>query len=326
MLKKFISKGYFEKFHSENFFYLFDFKSRGVLFFSERFFNESFGIQIFFDDGGLNYLHDALTSKNGFSINHFFSNSVLLAIVQKDDLLDDDIAFLHQQKLKAVETNYIPYCFKEGYGLNYLSLKELDRVLNYLYYLSSLLENEIDDVVNAFEEEKMVLSFFNSKDYVYEVRYVNMLNLEKFPSKSKKNQSFIEDNMALYYSDDTYHLCQTYLPIKRTDKGSYSSILMLYSEQKKTYEYQLISCSPSRICDYVYAFLDDYFKLNGLPSTIKINHRKIFSVVYKTLIELNIDVSFERENNECDELLYELIEKLIDAPQKENSKTNQYIS
>lgn len=325
-MKQFISKGYFEQFNSENFFYLFDFKSRGVLFFSERFFNDSFGIQIFFDDSGLNYLHDALTSKNGFSINHFFSNAVLLAVVQKADLLEDDIDFLHQQKLKAVETNYIPYRFKEGYGLDYLSLKELDQVLNYLYYLSSLLENEKNDIIDAFDAEKIVLSFFNPNDLIYEVRYVGMLNLEKFPAKSKKNQSFIDDNCMLGFSNDTCSLCHAYLPIKKTAKASYPSILMLYSEEKKSYEYQLISCNPSRICDYVYGFLDDYFKKNGLPGTLKINHRKIFSSVYKTLTELNMDVFFERENDACDECMYELIEKLIDEPAKEIMKTYQYIS
>lgn len=326
VMKQFISKGYFELFHSENLFYLLDFKSKAVLFFSERFFNNSFGIQIFFDDSGLNYLHDAFTSEDGFSVNPFFSNAILLSVVPKGDLIEDDKQYLHQNKLRVTEQNFIPYRFKEGYGLDYLSLKELDKVLDYLYYLSSLLSNEKEDVIKAFEEQKMVFSFFNPEELVYEVRYSGMVNLESFPAKHAKNQDFIADNQLLNYTEDHCYLLHAYLPINKKSKDPYPSILMLYSEQKKSYRHQLIFCKPNRICDYIYAFLDDYFKENGIPTVITINDRKIYRWVQQTLQALNMEVYFKRENQEPDELVYELFEKILEEPHSENVNSFHYIS
>ncbi len=328
LLKRFIDKDYFKTYHPEDFFYFMDPKSKGILFFCDKIFNDSFGMQIFFNKDGFNFLHDALTTTDAFSINHFFSTAYLICITQKNSLTEEDIKFLHLHKINVCKQNYIPYGFKEGYGLDYLKLKELDMVLRYLYYLESLLLNEKNDVDEAFQNEQMPISFFDPEKLVYEVHYGGLMHLETFPPKKNINFDFVKDNQHISINEDTYYFFHTYFKaVEPENEEPYDSILMIYSLTKKTYEYQVIKCKPKEVVEYVYAFLDDYFKSHGIPSYLVCNHRKIYSWVYKTLRELNINLSFKREVDIVDEKLCELMGSLLEQIyDKELYETKKYIS
>lgn len=328
LLKKFIKKGYFKLFDSMDLFYLFDPTSRSILFFSDRIFNDSFGMQFFYGDAGINYLHDAFTTKDNFAINPFFVDTILLSMVSKKDIIPEDVEYLHRYKINITELNFIPYRYQEGYPIRYLNIKELDIVLKYCYYLDSLIENEKDDIIKAFAKEDIVLSMFHPKEYLYEVRYGTLANIETFPKKRKANQQFILDNQLLPLKEDTWHLLHAYLPNDSDNKQPYPTLLMLYSEQQDQFVHQVISCKPKKIVDYIEAFLDDSFKEHGLPTNLVINHRAIFSYMFETLKGLNIDVSFARENKELDEKIYDLFEDILagDGNSSQKSFNVNYVS
>ena len=311
IMLKMIKKGYFDKFASRDIFYLFDEKSRGVSIFSERIFNESYGIQFFFGMKGINYLHDALSSKTGFAINHFFSETVLMAIVKKADLSLEDVDYLHRNKLRICENNLIPFAFREGYGLGYLSNKQLGIVINYLYYLMSLIDNEMTDILENFSNSKMVLALYDTKQFLYEVRYVNMVNFEMLPNSKPINKDVVAEYEGSVYTDDICHFLHCYLPLEKEESKPFPSILLAYYENKDSYEFEIIDCEPKQITEYVYGFMDNCFKKKGLPTTVVLNNRQIYSMTNKTLKALNIDVQFERENEMVDSLFYDIIEEKI---------------
>ena len=313
LLKCFIKKQYFDIFSSNDLFYLFDQSNRAILSFCEKMFNSSYGLQMFFDNEGLNYLHDVFTSKSGFSVNHFFSNTIMLAFVPKKDLTLNDYDYLKKHKINVVkEYNFVPYCFKEGYGINYLSNKEFDKVISFLYYLNSLLKNEQTDILSAFETERIVMGFFDNVEMSYEVRYTGMVNLETFPTNKKANIPFIEEHDLTSYTDDVCHIGHCYFPVKNEFDDPFPSILIAYYEKIDEYYYSFIDCKPKNITDYIFGFIDEAFLAYGIPTNVIINNRKLYANVYKTLKKMGIDVTFERENETVDENLYSFIDSKLE--------------
>ena len=109
LLKKLQKKNCFQKFTTKDFFYFMDEKSRGILVFSEHLYKDGFGIQLFLNDDGLNYLHDILSTSEDMPINYFYSNCLLLGFIPKKDLLDDDLKFLRKNHIKlSQDYNLIP--------------------------------------------------------------------------------------------------------------------------------------------------------------------------------------------------------------------------
>lgn len=311
-LKKLISGKNFEKFNSRDLFFLMDEKTKGIVFFSETLLNDSFGLQFFFEEAGFNYLHDAYTTENGFSINHFFTDSILLCMTAKKDLTLDDMRFLRTNHFRILEeNNFIPYSFKEGYGLSYLSSRELDRCVAYMYYLMSLLKNELPDILEASRNERITVAAFDTTHLTYEVRYSRMVDLETFPSFKRMDKAFVKEFQNSTYVDDICHIAQCYLPIDKGMQEPYPSILLAYYEQKDIYTYQIIPCKPLQLPDYIYGFMDETFKEYGLPTNIKMNHRGLYAKCYKTLKQLNIDVRFQREYETVDNILYDVIDKEV---------------
>ncbi len=311
LFKKFVSKGYFEIFNSENLFFMADSKMMCIAFFAEKVFHNSYGIQFYFNQDGLNYLHDAYTTTTSYAINPVFSETTVVCFASRDDLLPEDIDFLHRQKLNVMSSNNLMmYRFKAGYRNRYLTSKELDGILDCFYYLSSLISNEEEDLEKAFEQDKMALAVFNNKEMLYEIRYTDLFNLERFPKNHPCNDEFVTENQQWKFTDDTCYLVHSYIPTNRVRQKFYPSILMMYSEQKNDYVYQIISCLPTKICDYVCAFLEDYFRKYGRPNKIVIDSRKIYAYLYETFKKLSIDVVFKRESELLEESIIEMYEKI----------------
>ncbi len=318
IILKMLKAGYFEKFNSHNIFFLLDEKSRGISVFSEKILNETYGIQFFFGMNGINYFHDVLNSKTGFAVNHFFSESILMAIVKKADLSLEDRKYLHENEVRVYENNLIPYVFKEGYGLSYLANKDLEIVVDYLYYLLSLIKNEKNDLIGYFRNFKLVMAFYDTKQFSYEAKYANvdLVNFEVFPKSKPLNKDIVSEYEDSVYTDDICYFLHCYLPLKKEDDEPFPSILLTYYEKKDVYNFEIIDCEPKHITDYVFGFMDRCFKKNGLPITVVINNRQIYSAINKTLKALNIDVQFKRENERVDNLFYDIIDEKINEEEE----------
>lgn len=308
----------FEQFDISNIFYLFDQHSKAVVVLSNFFMGESDGVQIHLGNESINYLYDSFTSVSGMVLNGVYADMLTVSIVKREDLLPEDIAYFKKNKIRIQsEFNILPLEFKEGYDYTYMSIRKMDIFIAYLYYLLSLIRNERADIVQAFEEGKMVLAAFDTANSVYEVRYTDEVILGSLPRLKKQELAFVEEYENSTYVDDSCFVCRYFLPTKN-ETGCYDSLLFGYYEKKKTYFSQKMSCKPNQITDYICGFLDELFKKEGLPTKMVFNHRGLLSAMYKTLKALHIDLEFSRENEDVDVCFMELL-----ADQLENQKEGE---
>ena len=324
-IRKLISLKCFEKFNSNQFFYLLDRKNRAGIYFANENLYDSFGMQFFFNEQDLNYLYDTYTTKDGFSLLYFFVSMTYISMLSKKDLSHNDIAYLkkHQIGIKK-ENNLIPRVFKEGYPTEYASSTHLTLLIDFIYYLTSLISNEMKEIEQNFAEDKMVLAFFDTQNFVYEVKYSDMINLEPSYRFKKVNDSFVSEEKNLNYLDDTIYLSHCYYPNESAKE--FSSILLLYSQKTERYHYEIITCDPKHIIDFVPGFLDEYFKKTGIPMNFVMNHRKIYMQMRKTLEFMNIDVRFKRETEFIDFLFYDIIEEIKQGKKEDEQKQFSFVS
>ncbi|MDE7161558.1 MAG: hypothetical protein K2N65_02225 [Anaeroplasmataceae bacterium] len=312
----------FEQFDFTNFFYLIDDKTKGIVLLSEELMAESSGIQIHLGESGINYLYDSFLSKTGFILNGLCADMLTVSILKKESLLPQDIAFLKKYHIRlSSDFNIIPFEFREGYDCRYMSLKKMEMVISYIYYLLSLIKNEREDILQCFSEDKIVLAAFDTINNLYEVRYADDVTLGNMPRLKKANSAFALEYKNSVYVDDVCYVCRYYAPTKN-EYGCYDSILLGYYEKKKTHFSTQISCKPHQITDYIVGFLDELFKREGLPTKLIFNDRRITAFMLKTLTALNIEVEFSREIEVVDTLFFEIMtdqmEKLEEGEKKQN--------
>ena len=207
LMKKMVKKGFFQKYTTKDFFYLLDEKNRGVLVFSEHLYHDGFGIQLFLNDNGLNYLHDILSTDANYPINYFYSDCNLLGLIPRKDLMPDDIEFLKKNNIRILEdNNLIPIKFKEGYGKTIMSKSELALTLSFLYYVYALITNEKEDLDTAILNDLTPFGVFSNTEMSYSCHYSGLPNLEKMPKNKKANKEIIEVivKMILFLLDKVF--------------------------------------------------------------------------------------------------------------------------
>nr|MDE6661304.1 hypothetical protein [Anaeroplasmataceae bacterium] len=215
----------FEQFNYMNLFYLLDETSKGVVIFSDHIMGEDSGLQIHFGDSGINYLYDSYMSSTGFILNSVFADMVAVSLVAKDSLTIEDKMYLKKHKIRLSNQNLIPCEFKEGFDFSYLTKKQMEKVIKYIYYLLSLIKNEHDDILKCFENEDLVLAAFDTVHNLYEVKYTSNLSLGNMPRFKKANQEFIKEYQDATYVEDTCYISRYYSMEKVPSKDYYKSIL-----------------------------------------------------------------------------------------------------
>ena len=102
--------------------------------------------------------------------------------------------------------------------------------------------------------------------------------------------------------------------MKERDNDYFTSVVFMYYENLNKWFTNLIDCKPEKIGEYMFAFIDDVFKMNGMPDEVVVSDRYIFTGVNKTLKKLNISTMFLREENDfargCYGNLAKVLEKL----------------
>lgn len=310
----------FEQYNYMNLFYLIDEKSKGIVIFSDHLMENSTGLQIHFDDSGINYLYDSYMSATGLIFNSVFADMITVSFVSKGDLTLEDMEYLKKHKIRVSTVNLIPCEFKQGYDYAYLSLKKMKQVLSYIYYLLSLIKNEQEDILKCFEQSNLVLAAFDTTNNIYEVKYTGDIALGSMPRLKKINQEFVVEYQNATYIEETCYISRYYSMEKVPFEDYYQSILFGYYPKKKTHLIHTISCKPTQIQEYLVGFVDELFKENRLPTKVVFNERSLYGELYHTLEALHIDVEFKRETEEVDstfiEILQENSEELKEGEQK----------
>ncbi|MDE6407407.1 MAG: hypothetical protein K2K48_04590 [Anaeroplasmataceae bacterium] len=312
----------FEQFNYMNLFYLLDEKSKGIVIFSDHLMGESSGLQIHFEDSGINYLYDSYMSSTGMILNCVFADMVTVSLVSKEELTLEDIAYLKKHKIRLSTKNLIPCAFKEGHDYSYLTLKKMQQVIAYIYYLLSLIKNESEDIMKCFENSDLVLAAFDTSHHVYEVKYTNDLAIGSMPRFKKASQEFINEYKDATYVEDTCYISRYYSMEKVPTKEYYQSILFGYYPKKDTYIVHTIQCKPKQIGEYLIGFADELFKENHLPTKVILNERRMVSELYKTLQGLHIDVEFKRETEEIDTMFFEIMRDSKEGLKEGEQKLN----
>lgn len=300
----------FEQFNYMNLFYLIDESSKGVVIFSDHIMGESAGLQVHLGDTGINYLYDSYMSPTGLVLNSVFADMLTVALISKKDLVKEDISYLKKHKIRITsENNLIPCEFREGHDYAYLSVKNMKRVITYIYYLLSLIKNEREDILKCFENSDLVLASFDTRQNVYEVKYTGDVALGNIPRFKKIHQDFIAEYKDAMYIEDTCYISRYYSYEKVEENEYYKSILLGYYLDKNTHILHTISCKPSQIGEYLIGFADELFKENGVPTRVVFNERRLYAELYKTLDKLHIDVAFQRETESIDAMFFELFKE-----------------
>ena len=310
----------FEQYNYMNLFYLLDEKSKGIVIFSDHLMGEASGLQIHFDDSGINYLYDSYMSTTGLVLNCVFADMITVALLSKESLTEEDKEYLKKHKIRISAKNLIPCEFKEGYDYSYLTIKKIKQVISYIYYLISLIKNEHDEMLNCFENTDLVLAAFDTTKNLYEVKYTGDLALGSMPRLKKVNQEFIKEYEDATYEEDICYISRYYALEKVPSKEYYRSILFGYYSNKDTYIINAIDCKPTQIGEYLVGFMDELFKENHLPTKVVFNERRMFAELYKTLKGLHIDVNFQREDEQIDTMFFEIIRDNQDVLKKGEQK------
>lgn len=323
-IKALIKKGCFDEYIATDLFYLQDEKSQAVFVFNENLKFSSHGMQVFYNSKGLNYLNDVLTTQDGFSANYFFSECIYIAYVDKAMLDEESRSFLRRNNLRIVEKNLLVYQFKEGYGVSFCSLEILEILLKYLEFISSLIRNEKEEINLAFEKYYICHAKFNTSEYTYEVEYVDYVDFSTFPALKKTNDVFVNQFQNQSYVNDTCYFFHSYLPLEQISVDGLPSILLIYYENLQQYRYQIFYCKPEKIDQFAYNFLEEQFTNLGLPTSLILNHRKLYSLLKRTMVKLNIDYHYKREVDKIDDLFLDIFhnESFVKEEEKTEFDTN----
>ena len=106
LINKFNKHDYWHHFTNKDQFYIIDFKEYLVSF-TDDLNDDAYGIQLFYNNDGFNYVHERLTTKYEETVNIFECDAIFLKIVPKNNLLEEEIEYLKKMGLWTVNTDSV---------------------------------------------------------------------------------------------------------------------------------------------------------------------------------------------------------------------------
>ena len=294
----FKKRQYFDIFSSADIFYVIDsFGKKAILTFIDQFFGTAKGLQVFNNRDGINYVHDVLSTEDEYSVTVGDCDSIVAVFKEKKDLTDEDIIFLNKmEQKKTLENNLIIYRFKKGYRYTYAKNSEIKIISEYVVFLNSLIPNEELSVIEAFNENRCVLASFNKERLEYSCIYRSLPYLEIMPNRSPINFDFVNEYKDHLYLNEDCYLFTSYLPVAVKGSGIRPLLCYFYFVETGAMELKYIISDPKDYKNIIYGILDEIFTKIGLPAKMIINNRDLYCILTKTLDELNIENTFERDN------------------------------
>ena len=309
--KKIVDLKPYEKFNRVDFFYLLDEKCPSLGIFCDSLIKSNPGIQFFINKDGLSHLNDLIKNSNTYGFDKSFGNLSAVSFVGKEDLDEDDKKFIKKMGCNVTEKNLLVYTIKEGYGMVEPTKTDLEELTFLCKYMLCLVENETETLVQIFEKEYMLLATFNNEQMTYNIKAIPEFEFDNLPSMKKAHQPFIDEVSKYNYRNEKCYMTRLYLPIKDNPNGYFYSVIFLYLEKEDLWLSNIFECKPKKVNDYMYSFLDDIFKKYGIFDEIIISDRFLYSGLYKTLKKLNVDVKYERTENDFTKYAYKnMIEML----------------
>lgn len=319
VINKYIKRDYWKSFSSADIFHFTDSKGNNTLVtFIDSFFGESYGLQFFTNNDGFNYVHDIFTSENPDMITIGDCDSICAILVSKENLNQKEIAFLKENKIRIKEeNNLLIYRFKKGFGQRMATDKELSMVVERLGYLTSIIENEYNDIIKAFNDNLSVVAYVDLQMFMYHTNYVPLPYLEHNPGFKKEKEDFVlEYKDKMYYNDDCY-VFTSYLPIVIKETGVRPLLVYFYYNNTSKSYIKFIIDEPKDYKQCIYGILDDVFTTIGMPTKMIFNNRDLYYICAKTLKKLNIECEKTDNNEYVDDNVSQVVAKLYEKTQDE---------
>lgn len=320
-------KKYFEIFSSADIFCIYEEKRTVLLTFIEQFFGETYGLQLFYTKDGLNYVHDILSSEDEYAITVGDCDSIVCVFKKKKELTNDDIIFLNLVGKNPVnENNVILYRFEKGYRYRTCNKKEISIMSLYGVFLSSLIRNEKEEILEAFRNGDCVVSNLNAELHEYSCIYRPLPYLESNPNKQKANMPFVMEYKDKPYLNEDCYLYTSYLPVSVQKTRIRPLLLYFYFVKSGAMQLKYIIEEPKEYKNVIYGILDDVFNNIGMPCKMIINNRDLYYILTKTLDCLNIENVFERDNLVAGENVSNVISKLYSQTQDAEMESEETIT
>ena len=327
---KFKRESNFETYSSADLFYVFDSDGKtALLTFIDQFFGEGVGLQCFNNKDGINYVHDVLSAQDEYSVTVGDCDSIVAVFKPKESLTDDDIKFLKKMdQRRTKDNNLIIYRFKKGYKYKIASNHDIATISIYGVFLDSLIANEEMEIIEAFNQDYAVIVSLNYERKEYSCLYRPLPYLEMMPKKMGVNTQFIEEYKNHLYTNEDCYLFTSYLPVAVKNSGIRPLLLYFYYSKSGAMELKYIISNPKEYKNIIYGILDEVFTKDGLPTKMIINNRDLYAILSKTLDELSIENSFERDNLKAGEdvsgVISSMYQKTLDTEMEESEIVSMF--
>ena len=324
IIKKFIKKNYWHDFTSADIFYINDEKNKALFVFLEQVFDETYGLQLFFNKDGFNYVHDLLSSQN-LIVTSFDCDSLCVSIADKKDLNEEEISFLKANKIRILEENNILiYRFIPGYKERLANDDEIDLLFRFLIYVDNLIDQNYFDLQEQFKKQNSCFSIFYEKNY--DLVYRPLPYLEQNYRKNKNNLVFYNEFKDVKALDEEMYLFTNYLPVIEEDSNKRPIIFYF---NYPTLNKSIFKYAMGNFNDYkqtLFGLLDEIFDTFGKPNKICTNNRNIYFYLYKTLENLGIASEFVREDENVNRHIDTVISNIYQRADKQMYAKEEFIS
>lgn len=303
VMKIFYKKKYWEAFTVDDLFYMIDDQRKALFNFVDHFRGDSFGCQLFYNQKGMNYVHDILTASSEFTMLFGKCDSICAMFITRDELGADEKCFLRKLNLRVTDLNLIIYRLETGAAKRLANQKEMDIFFEYIEFLLSLIKNEYNALIENFKEGNAAISIINSEEFRYSLVLRPLQSLEKMPKSLSVNQEFVEEFKDSAYVNSECLIFSSFMPvvIEETNKNPVLIYIYYPGLDKRVFKYYSIPKKEHN--SVIYGILYDVFTEIGIPTKVRLNSRDIYSCVKKTLEKMHIEVEFTKEDTYMDQCM-----------------------
>ena len=295
--KKMVKKDYWSYFTVKDIFSLkSDQGDDSVFVFVDNDVAKCFGIQLFYNPTGLNFLHDALTIKNplsGFILEPEMFSSALLP---SSALSDEEKLFIREQGCNVKkENNLVIYSYKVGYARKLCNEDELNLFLDHMCYMDSLLDQKLSEVIDNINANNINQAYFFIDEAKFMLTKFSQESFESFPKLSPVYKPFAEQYKDFTPIDDEGYIITMSLPII-FERNEETPVLLVfnYPNSNRLYFDYILSNSQNAKRG-IYIPLDNAFSKIGIPVELIVNNRFIYSNIYKTMNLAGINLKFSND-------------------------------
>lgn len=296
-MKEFKKKNYFEKFSYSNLLLLSDGKTRVLVTFDTLIRNKISKIDLYFDDNIIYYL-DSMVLETDLLSDIPYQTKTTIEIKSQSVLTSNDVAFLKKYNIKMVNKyNLFIYDNIEGELKSSINTLKLKKILKFIEFLSDLINNEEEYIINSFNNQEVVIANFNYNEKSYDTFSSKYIKFNKYKNMGLLDLFFVNKFRDSYYCDDTCYISKFYDSNLTDDKKHFKPIIFIYYENAKKTIFKEFEIRNEAVIHNLKDYLSDVFEKEGLPTNVVVNDNMIFKELYITFDNLQIEIKFQRENH-----------------------------